>query len=104
MRDYHATKIEAMEQPLLFHHFHDRGVSDLHSGRFRVHFALLRPDAAWLAAVVGWATDNCGVFELENIEPKWDGSDPIGSIAAKWQRALLFACESDATLTYLRFK
>jgi hypothetical protein len=109
MRDYFAERIEALEQPLQFHHFHDRGVSDLHTGRFRVHFNLTRADAEWINPVVDWATNNCGVFELENIEPNYDAArsrpmtaykDPV----PRWQRALLFANESDATLTYLRFK
>jgi hypothetical protein len=94
---------------LQFHHFHDRGVSDLHTGRFRVHFNLLRSDADWISPVVDWATNNCGVFELENIEPKpWDHRSGVSprdyERTSRWERALLFATETDATLAYLRFK
>ena len=111
MRDFAADRMILVEFPVMFHHQHDVGVSDLHIGRFAVQFALFRPDADWGKEVVDWATDNCaGPFELQDVAPaewsfrmncspqEYDRNKPA------WERALLFAQESDATLTYLRFK
>ena len=109
MRDFCATRLDVIE-PVQFHHQHDTGTSDLHVGRFSVAFDLLRADADWGRSVVDWATDNCaGPFELQNIEPRpWDSYSGVSprdhARTARWERSLLFANESDATLAYLRFK
>ena len=109
-REYVAEKLTAIE-PIQFHHEHDTGVSDLQTARFEVSFSLLRPEAEWVESVRDWLTDNCsGAFEVQNIEPAaWDlymmnSGRNYDARKANWQRGVIFAQESDATLAYLRFK
>ena len=109
MRDFYADRVEVID-PIFFHHFHDSGVSDLHTGRFRVHFVQLRPDARWRDKVVEWLTENCSICEVEDFTADerevWLKDHGMRHDTSKSfdLHAVLFTLESDATLAYLRFR
>lgn len=99
-----AERVEEIS-PLMFHHYDDRGVSDMHEGRFRVHFKVDKPlSEEWEATIAEWLRDNIAMpFEIEDYAnpatPRFY-DPPFKPVV---MRCALLTNEGDAMLTYLHF-